>query len=304
MMRSRPRSAPRKTSARVAMMVAQIARYSPFGFLILGFFLVTSSALAPQLWQGPRTAATDLVSPIVSTLSRPFQFVADGIGGMTGINDLRAENDRLKSENDRLREWYQTALLLQAENKSLKDLLNVMPEPSQSYITARVIGDSGSPFVKSLLLTAGSQDGIEDGQAVLGGQGMIGRVIETGRKASRILLLNDINSRVPVVILGSNVKAILAGNNENILDLEHVPPDTLIKSNDAVTTSGHGGLFPQGLPIGQIVKKEDGTLGVRLYSDPASVSYVQIVEKPEDVNTRRSIQTLTTPSSSFEEDGN
>ncbi len=257
--------------------------------------LLLISLVNPALFSGPRSGALDAAAPLVAAVSKPFQAVSDALSGMTGLTQLKAENVSLKAENQKLKEWYQTAMLLQAENASLKDLLNVLPEPEQSYITTRVIGDSGSSFVKSLIIQAGTSENVKKGQAVLGDKGMIGRVIETGRNASRILLVTDINSRVPVIVEGSNQKAVLAGTNEAMPVLEHLPPDVLIEKGARVITSGHGGMFPQGLPVGQVTSIEKGIVEVTLYSDPANASYVQIIEKPDDPNVRRSVDLLTAP---------
>jgi rod shape-determining protein MreC len=256
--------------------------------------ILLSSMISPALWQQPRIGITDTVAPIISAVGQPFRFIGDAIGGMTGITQLRAENDRLKAENARLKEWYQTALLLKAENQSLKDLLNVIPEPEQSYISTRVIGDSGSSYVRSVLLEAGRQNGVTEGQAVLGSQGMLGRVIEVGNRASRVLLLNDINSKIPVIIEGTNQKAILSGTNEDYLALDHLPPDTLVEVGARVVTSSYGGVFPQGLPIGRVVKTGDGQIMVKPFTDPVNASYVQVIEKPDDPNVRQSVDILKT----------
>lgn len=295
-MRSLTQRYQRRKNYRAASAVGRIAQYSPHALVGIAVITLLSSMVAPALWEKPKVGITDTIAPIINAVGQPFRFVADGISGMTGITQLRAENDRLKSENDRLKEWYQTALLLKAENQSLKDLLNVIPEPEQSYISTRVIGDSGSSYVRSLLIQAGTQDGVVEGQAVLGSQGMIGRVIEVGNKASRILLLNDINSRVPVIIEGTNQKAILAGTNEDLLALDHLPTDTLVEIGARVVTSSHGGMFPQGLPIGKVIKTANGDVMVEPFTDPANANYVQIIEKPDDPNVRQSIDALTTPS--------
>ncbi len=294
-MRSLTQRHRRRRNYRAASAVARIGRYSPYGLAGVAALILLSSMISPALWQKPRIGITDTVAPLISAVGQPFRFVADMISGMTGITQLRAENDRLKAENGRLKEWYQTALLLKAENQSLKDLLNVIPEPEQSYISTRVIGDSGSSYVRSLLIQAGKEDGVVEGQAVMGSQGMIGRVIEVGNRASRILLLNDINSHIPVVIEGSNQKAILAGTNEDLLTLDHLPQDTLVEVGARVITSSHGGMFPQGLPIGKVVKTSSGELMVQPFTDPSNANYVQIIEKPDDPNVRQSIDVLKSP---------
>ena len=289
------RTSSRRNMLRAASYVLRWSRHSPALLTGTAALLLLISIFNPTLFSGPRGAALDVFSPLIATVSKPFQVVADTLSSMTGLAQLKAENVSLKNENKKLKEWYQTAMLLQAENQSLKDLLNVLPEPEQSYITTRVIGDSGSSFVKSLLIQAGTAENVEKGQAVLGDKGMIGRVFETGRNASRILLVTDINSRVPVIVEGSNQKAILAGTNDDLPILEHLPPDVLIEKGARVVTSGHGGMFPQGLPIGEVAAVEKGIARVTLYSDPANSSYVQIIEKPDDPNVRRSVETLTTP---------
>lgn len=289
------RTSSRRTMLRAASRVIRLTRHSPALLTGTAGLLLLVSLINPYLFSGPRGAALDAFSPLIAVVSKPFQVVSDTLSSMTGLAQLKAENVSLKTENQKLKEWYQTAMLLQAENQSLKDLLNVLPEPEQSYITTRVIGDSGSSFVKSLLIQAGTAENVEKGQAVLGDKGMIGRVFETGRNASRILLVTDINSRVPVIVEGSNQKAILAGTNDDMPMLEHLPPDVLIEKGTRVITSGHGGLFPQGLPVGQVASVEKGIVRVSLYSDPANSSYVQIIEKPDDPNVRRSVDTLTSP---------
>jgi len=184
----------------------------------------------------------------------------------------------------RLRDWYQTALSLQAENESLQKILNLKLEPQQGFVTARIIADSSSAFARSLLVLVGDADGVESGQAVLAGDGLIGRVIESGRKSARVLLLTDINSRIPVLIQGTNQRAIMAGKNTDLPGLVHLPPDIEIEAGARVITSGHGGLFPYGLPIGEIVRDGDGRLAVQPYADLDRVQMVRIVRKAEDSN--------------------
>jgi rod shape-determining protein MreC len=277
---------------KASSVAVRMARYSPVALTGVAASFLIISMLNPHVWTGSRVFVTDGLTPLINYIGAPFRAASDSVNDMTGLTKIRAENARLKAENTQLHEWYQTAMLLRAENQSLKDLLNVIPEPDQSYITTRIIADSGSSFVKTVLIEAGTDNAVEEGQAVLGGQGMIGRVIEVGHRASRVLLLSDINSHVPVVVEGANQRAVLAGTNEDLLVLIHMPPDAMIEKGARIVTSGSGGMFPSGLPIGEVVEIRNGSPMVRMYSDPYSAGHVQIVEKPQDPNVRQSIQSL------------
>ncbi len=167
----------RVRALRAASVAVKVSRYSPAILTGLAGLLMVVSIINPDMGKETRTATADAMSPVLSIISTPFRLIGDAFGEVTGLTQIRAENTRLQSENTQLKEWYQTAMLLRAENQSLKDLLNVLPEPEQSYITTRVIADSGSSYIKTLLIQAGSEDGVREGQAVMGGQGMIGRVI-------------------------------------------------------------------------------------------------------------------------------
>jgi rod shape-determining protein MreC len=206
-------------------------------FILVSALLLFASVLRPGLMGGLRTGAADIASPLLMAVSEPFYALADSLSNVTGMAALRAENAQLQSENIRLREWYQTALMLQAENKSLQELLNLKIEPQRGFVSTRVIADSGNAFAKTVLVVAGTGDGIKKGEAVLSGEGMVGRVIETGLNSARVLLLSDFNSRVPVVVEGSRQRAIVAGTNGNLLTLTHLPPDSDIQNGQNIVTS-------------------------------------------------------------------
>jgi rod shape-determining protein MreC len=168
-----------------------LSRLSAFGlmggslssliFVLLSVVLLLFSVLRPDAVTGVRGAATDRVVPVFAALSEPFYALADMLGNVTGMATLQAENAQLTAENVRLREWYQTALILQAENASLQELLNLKIEPQHGFVSTRVVADSGNAFAQTAIVVAGNQDGVEKGEAVLSGQGMIGRVIEADR---------------------------------------------------------------------------------------------------------------------------
>jgi rod shape-determining protein MreC len=250
-------------------------------FIILASLILVFSLIKPQALSGFRVVATDVVTPVLSFFVTPFQNMAETVSSVSGIAALRAENAQLKTENVRLKEWYQTALMLQAENQSLQELLNLKVNPAHRYITSRVISDTDNAFIKTVLIASGSNDSIKKNQAVLAGEGLIGRIIEVGKKSSRILLMTDINSRIPIVIEGSRQKAILAGTNSDFLQIKHVPHDSSFTEGERVVTSGDGGVFPSGLPVGRIIKGKDGNFYVKAYADINKISYVRVIDAPE-----------------------
>lgn len=254
---------------------------SSFFLLMIALGLLLFSAFSPASLSGVRAGATDFFAPVLVTVSKPIQQAAGFVRNITGLASLQAENAHLQQENARLREWYQAALLLEAENKSLKQLLNVKIEPQNTYVTSRIIADSGNTYVKSLLADAGRKDGVKKGQAVISGDGLVGRVVEDGDKASRILLITDINSRVPILVENSSQHAIMAGTNEDMPILQHVQQGSDIQDGARIVTSGHGGIFPQGLPVGRVVDK-DGVKHVKLFADVNKMVFVRIVNKSED----------------------
>lgn len=222
--------------------------------------------------------------PILATVNAPVKAAADYARMVSGIAGLQEENARLAEENNRLREWYQKALVLEAENSSLQKMLNITLAPQHTYVTARIIADPGNSYVRTLLVMAGRDSGVEKGQAVLAGDGLAGRIIEAGAKASRVLLLSDMSSRIPVVLEGSDYHAIMAGNNSERPVLERLPRDSEIREGMRVVTSGNGGYFPYGLPVGRVARAGDGKWIVIPFADPDRLTFVRIVNSVEDLN--------------------
>ena len=254
--------------------------------LIVSFILLVTSFVMPSSLSSVRTSTVDIFSPVISSIGKPFQSLSENISSVSGVASLRAENANLKADNTRLKEWYQTALMLQAENQSLQKLLNVKIQTHQNYITTRVLSDNNANFVKTILVSSGASEGIKKNQAVLSGEGIIGRIIEAGKKSARVLLLTDVNSRLPVMIEGTNQKAILKGTNSKLPVLIHIPDSMSNIDNGRVVTSGDGGVFPASLPVGRVVK-EGGHYKVKLYGEIDKISYVRIVDTTAPENLIR-----------------
>lgn len=260
------------------------ARLSSFIFLLIAFGMFLISAARPESLGAVRAGMTDFVAPVLYVINKPAQIAADYVRAVSGLAEMQATNDRLAAENARLRDWYQRALILKAENDSLQKLLNIPLAPQHKFVTARVIGDSGNAYARTMMVMAGSKDGVDKGQAALAGEGLIGRVIEAGEKSARILLMTDINARVPVLVEGSSHRAIMAGNNDDLPVLTYLPSDAQLMEGQRIITSGHGGLFPYGLPVGEVVKTPEGAWAVRPFADIARATYVRVVDRADDPN--------------------
>src|SRR5215468_522084 len=192
------------------------------------------------MFESLRIALTDAVAPALDGLSRPLAAFADLAAHARRLVAVYQENDRLAEENEKLMGWQQAALRLAAENVQLRGLLKLTPEPPASYLTARVVANSGGAYVRSLLIYAGSENGVSRGQAAVTGEGLVGRVSEVGSRAARILLVTDLNSRVPVVVDGSQQRAVLAGDNSERPCLHYLETGSAIRIGDRIVTSGQG----------------------------------------------------------------
>lgn len=225
-----------------------------------------------------RTLLIDLIAPVMDAASRPIASAKEAANTVQELIALKDENARLAEENKTLLEWQSIGRELQSQNSALRDLLKFTPDPRASYVTAPVIADASSSYVRSLIVLAGQNDGVVKGQAAISGAGLVGRVLEVGRRASRVLLLTDISARVPVVIERTRDQAVLSGNNSDNPELQYLPRDVDIKVGDRIVTSGVGGNFPVGLPVGEVVRVGEGHILVQLYAQLDRMEYIRLVD--------------------------
>jgi rod shape-determining protein MreC len=242
-----------------------------FGLLVLGKADIV-------LVERTRTAIVDATAPILDILSRPAATVSDVLQQFRELRDLRTENARLREENARLQQWQQAARLLEAENRSLRSLTSYIPDPAANYVTGRVIGDSGGPFVRSVLVNVGSRDGVEKGQAAMTGQGLAGRIAEVGYQHARALLITDLNSRIPVIVENSRDRAILAGDNTVRPKLLYLDSNAKVSPGDRIVTSGHAGALPPGLPVGIVISVSDHEVRVKPFVEWHKMEYLRLVD--------------------------
>ena len=225
-----------------------------------------------------RAVVADAVAPMLDFASRPISSTVDTLESAQNLMALAKENAELREANRRLRSWQAVAYRLEAENGALRDLLRMAPDPSSRYITARVVADNGGAFVRSVLVNAGQRDGVVQGQAAVTGEGLAGRVAQVGTRAAQVLLITDMNSRIPVMLAHSRERAVLAGNNTNRPALLYLGPRSQVEPGDRILTSGDGGVFPAGLPVGVVAASEDGKVRVQPFVDWDRMEYLRLID--------------------------
>ena len=211
-----------------------------------------------------RMAALDKLMPNFEWVLGPLRGLSSISEGIGSYSNLVKENRELRLKLQKMRDWREAAIRLEEENSQLLDLNNVRVNPSLKYITGLVLSDSGSSFRRSLLLNIGAFDGINDGWAVVDSSGLVGRIFGVGKKLSRVVLLIDSSSRIPVKIEPSGKKALLVGDNSLRPPIEIVENKEMIRSGDRVVTSGDGNVFPSDLLVGHVIRDADQRLRVKL----------------------------------------
>lgn len=257
-------------------MMAQ--RFSFAILMMLSAILLILGRAQPQMVEGLRSHAIDIVAPVVDGIHRPILAVSNAADDLVHYFTLRSENEQLRAANAQMKEWQNAVASLQKENRELRGLLHFKTEPGLAYISARVIADTGGAFARGLIVTAGRQDGVREGMAATTGDGLIGTVTEVGEWSSRIVLITDLNSRIPVTISGSGDRAIVSGDNSPTPRLKFLPQDAVLSPGAVVVTSGHGGIFPPNLPVGNVVDHGHGQYSLIPAADLARLNYVRLVD--------------------------
>jgi len=257
-------------------------KFSLFVLILLSlsiFALDTSELKAIKIL---RSLLNDGVYRISTISSSPIKF--SGVVKDFFITHIFVykENKKLKTELEELRNKDFQTLYLQTANKRLQDIIQLEKKSTFTTISAKVILDKNSPYLNSVIISKGSSSGIKLGMPVLSEGNLAGRVVEVNFLSARILLLNDLNSKIPVMISPKGSQAILSGRGEDKPKLEYLPEKFEVSDKNLVFTSGKDGIFFEGIPVGNVIF-EDNKIKVKLFSDPNQISFVHIVlDKPSD----------------------
>ncbi len=242
----------------------------------MSFALIVLSRLGHPAIRELRAEAEFWIAPALGAAMLPFDPARRLARQVQSSYDGFAELELLRGENLRLKQWESRSRELERKLGELAHLARTLEQQSIDYRTVRVIATSSGAFVHSALLEAGREHGVRVGQPVINASGLLGRIVEAGSRTSRLLLLTDVNSRIPVLAGSHQVRAILAGDNGAEPRLTMLPQGAELDHGEEILTSGIGGMFPRGLRVGHVSLMPSGPRAT-LNADLGDLEYVSIL---------------------------
>ena len=224
------------------------------------------------------SVAIDIVSPLIDVLVAPARAMAGVFDYFRDLGHIYSDNQKLREENKRLQIISDKSRALEIENKLLSKLLNYTPPPKATFITARVIAEEGDAFSHSIIAYTGGEGNVKKGQVVMSDNGVIGRVDKPGKRYAKIILITDINSKIPVMVERTRIRGILSGDNTSVPKMIFIPLSAKLSVGDRIITSGVAGVFPPGLPIGKVSSIEKNNVKVKTFGNLDRLEYVKIID--------------------------
>ena len=250
-------------------------RFSLLALLILCVTLLFIEKIETKPLNYLRSFVKDTVYLGSVIVSSPAKGIGRTLDAIKGHLSLYNNYNQIKEENTKLKNKIYKFDYLVLENTQLRKLIDEQVASNSNLVSARVMLDKQSPYLNSFIINIGGNKEIKKGMAVLDGQNFIGRIVDVNFFSSRVLLVSDLNSRVPVIVEPSGNHAILSGKGKNNPSLDYLPENHLVKNKDKVYTSGKEGIFSAGIPIGEVIVEKDQR-GVLLFSNLDQVSFINI----------------------------
>jgi len=248
--------------------------------VILGLILLIVSLVAPQDFARLRGAALDVTGPVASGLHEVTATAQGLITGAGNYWDAVHQNGELKRDNRAMLQRMVEAKAIHLENLQLKAALQLRQQTRDAIAAGRIVGSSFNSPRRFAILSAGAKDGIREGMPVRSPEGLVGRIIDVGELASRVLLVSDRTSIVPARLLRNGIPVIAQGRGDGTVEVRPLEVGrNPFKPGDLIISSGTGGLYPPLVPVARVVKlKDDGAIAFPL-ADPSAVSFA-VVEPP------------------------
>ena len=258
-------------------------RFSLFFLVLFSIILIFVEKIETKPLNYIRSLVKDGIYRVSQIASYPTQSFGSSVNFIEEHINLNKKYEILKKENETLKDKIIQDEFLNLENSQLKKLIDEQVASRNNLVSSRVIIDKQSPYLNSFIINSGTNKNIKNGMTVLDGKYFIGRTLDVNFFSSRVLLISDLNSRIPVIIEPEGVHAILYGHGSLNPTLEYLPENHDIKKGDKVYTSGKEGVFAPGTPIGEVVIK-DNLFEVSLFSDLNQITFVNV--DLADVETR------------------
>ena len=250
-------------------------RFSLFVLIILSVVLIFVETIETRPLNKVRSFVKDVVYRSATIVSFPLKSVNNFTGFLENHLNLYNNYSELIKENNELKNNISKTDFLELENSQLRKLIDEQIESSSNLVSARVMIDKQSPYLNSFVINIGSNKGIKNGMAVLDGKNFIGRIVDVNFFSSRVLLVSDLNSKIPVLSEPSGSHAILSGHGTNEPTLEYLSKNSGIQDGDKIYTSGKEGIFTPGLVVGK-AKIEKNKIKVLLFADLDQITFVNI----------------------------
>ena len=224
-----------------------------------------------------RSGFDSAAEPANAVMSAPVHAVGAGTNWIDDYFFAVRENRILKKKVAELSQYKDAYLEMKDINSRYEALLNLRTEPPVDTVTARSVSVARGPFNNNRLIDAGADKKISFGNPVITDQGLVGRIVGVSPHVSRVLMVTDVTSHIPIMVMRSDARAMLDGDGGGYPKLDWVRGRDSVRKGDQVLTSGDGGIFPRGLPVGEAVQGVDGVWRVKLYADRAPIDFVKVL---------------------------
>ena len=258
-------------------------RFSLIALILFSIFIIVLGKYNFKGVNFLKLSIKEIVYRTTFIVSVPENFVISSYQTIHDHFSLYSNYENLKKDYESLKATKLNTDFLKSENEALKSKINDVSTQS-SELLAKVIIDKKSPFLRSVIVNRGSKDNVILGMAVLDGKFLVGKVVEVNYSTSRVLLLSDLNSKIPVSIEPNGVQSILSGSGSSYGEIQYIKEDYELENDSEIFTSGSGGIFRSGIPIGKTIANEEiglDTLKVKFHSDFSQLRLVKIVSFEE-----------------------
>ena len=266
--------------------------------VVIGLILLALSLVAPKSFEGVRGAALDVTGPVATALHEVTATANGLVSGAGDYWDAARQNGDLKRDRARMLRRLIEARAIAQENRQLKAALALRERTPEAIAAGRIVGSSFNSPRRFAILSVGSREGVKIGMPVRAAGGLVGRIVDTGALASRVLLVSDRASIVPARLLRGGIAVIAQGRGDGTIDVRPLEVGrNPFRRGDIIISSGTGGLYPPLVPIARVVKlDDDGAVALPL-ADPTDISFaiVQPAFEPAAIAAEKNVATSETP---------